>query len=430
MTIPFYFLFAQFGISEPDCFAIIRVSDGRTTLFMPRLDKDYEVWMGPLLTTDNFKSKYEVNEAFYTDELDQVLGDKNAQLLLTLSGVNSDSGKQYEPPTFPGIEKYPQDAYLLYAVISESRVFKTPEEIDVLRYVAKVSSDAHKRVMRMPFMKEKHYEYQAESVFLAHTYFVGGCRHPSYTCICGVSTNSSILHYGHASAPNDCEIKDGEMCLFDMGANYFGYCADITCSFPANGKFTDDQKLVYNAVLASNLAVQQNAKPGVNWVDMHLLANRVMLEKLKEGNLLKGDVEEMIKAGLNYVFQPHGLGHLIGLDVHDVGGYLDHCPPRPSQPGPNRLRFARNLEENMYITIEPGCYFIKPLLEAAYNDPLQSKFIVKENMNRFWKFGGVRIEDDCLVTKDGIENFSIVPRTVEEIEAWMAQKDEVAFKAF
>lgn len=386
--------------------------------------------MGAIATTDDIKKKYGVDEVFYIEEIDRILTDKNPALLLTLSGVNSDSGKTYQPATFEGIEKFPQDADILYPVIAECRVFKSPDEIEVLRYVAKVSSDAHKKVMRMPFMKSKHHEYQAEAVFLAHSYYVGGCRHMSYTCICGVGTNSAILHYGHAGAPNEREIKDGDMCLFDMGANYFGFCADITCSFPANGKFTDDQKLVYNAVLAANMAVQNTAKEGINWVEMHLLANRVMLEKMKEGKLLQGDVEDMIKAGLNYVFQPHGLGHLIGLDVHDVGGYLESCPPRPKKVGPNRLRFARELKAGMYITIEPGCYFIKPLLEKAYADPNQSKFLVKENLDRFWTFGGVRIEDDVLVTKTGVENFAIVPRTVEEIEAWMANKDEIHYQPY
>ena len=322
--------------------------------------------------------------------MDQELSSKNVTLLLTLSGVNSDSGKSYSPASFPGIEKFPQDSDILFPVIAEARVIKSAAEIEVLRYVAKISSDAHKKVMKIPFMKEKHFEYQAEAVFLAHSYYVGGCRHMSYTCICGVGSNSAILHYGHAGAPNNRLIKDGDFCLFDMGANYFGFCADITCSFPANGKFTEDQKLVYNAVLDARNAVMDAAKEGVNWVDMHLLANRVMLEKLKAGNLLTGDVTEMIDAGLNYVFQPHGLGHLIGLDVHDVGGYLDHCPPRPTQAGPNRLRFARELKANMYVTIEPGCYFIKPLLEKAYKDPKQSQFLVKENLDRFWNFGGVR----------------------------------------
>jgi Xaa-Pro dipeptidase len=420
----------MFGVYEADYFGAVRVSDGRTILFAPHLSPDYEVWMGPIATNEDIKKKYGVDEVYFTENIEQVLTDKNATLLLTLSGVNSDSGKTYHPATFKGSEKFPQDADILFPVIAECRVIKSQAEIEVLRYVAKVSSDAHKKVMRLPFMKSKHYEYQAEAVFLAHSYYVGGCRHMSYTCICGVGNNSAILHYGHAGAPNDREIKDGEMCLFDMGANYFGYCADVTCSFPANGKFTEDQKLVYNAVLAASLAVMNTAKEGVNWVDMHLLSNRVMLGKLKEGNLLRGDVEEMIAAGINYVFQPHGLGHLMGLDVHDVGGYLDHCPPRPTTAGPNRLRFARDLKANMYITIEPGCYFIKPLLEKALSDPVQSKFLVKENLDRFWNFGGVRIEDDVLVTKTNVENFSIVPRTVEEIEAWMAQKDELPYQAY
>lgn len=267
--------------------------------------------MGKIATTDEVKSKYECDEVFYTDEISKVLSDKNTSLLLTLSSINSDSGKLYSPPQFNGIEKFAQNAELLYPVIAECRVIKSPEEIEVLRYVAKISSDAHKKVMKLPFMKEPHSEYQAEAVFLAHTYYVGGCRHTSYTCICGVGSNSAILHYGHAGAPNNREIRAGDMCLFDMGANYFGYCADITCSFPANGKFTDDQKLIYNAVLDANIAVQNKAKEGVDWVEMHLLANRVMLQKMKDGNLLKGDVEEMIDAGLNYVFQPHGLGHLV-----------------------------------------------------------------------------------------------------------------------
>lgn len=143
-----------------------------------------------------------------------------------------------------------------------------------------------------------------------------------------------------------------------MGGNYCGYAADITCSFPANGKFTEDQKIIYNAVLDARNAVMNAAKPGVLWTDMHLLSNRVMLEALKKGGLLRGDVDDMIKAGLNAVFQPHGLGHFLGLDVHDVGGYLPGCPPRSERPSLNKLRTARPLLAGMVLTIEPGCYFI------------------------------------------------------------------------
>lgn len=143
-----------------------------------------------------------------------------------------------------------------------------------------------------------------------------------------------------------------------MGGNYCGYAADITCSFPANGKFTEDQKLIYNAVLKARDAVLAAAKPGIVWTDMHLLANRVMLTSLKEGGLLVGNVEDMIRAGLNEVFQPHGLGHLLGLDVHDVGGYLPGHPERSREPGLRKLRTARTLLAGMALTVEPGCYFV------------------------------------------------------------------------
>lgn len=147
-----------------------------------------------------------------------------------------------------------------------------------------------------------------------------------------------------------------------MGGNYYGYAADITCTFPANGKFTADQKMVYEAVLKANKAVAKAAKPGTSWVDMHVLAVSTVLEALKEAGLLKGDVPEMIEAGLGAIFQPHGLGHLMGLDVHDVGGYLTGNPSRPTGPrGTEKLRTARILEARMVLTIEPGCYFIDPV---------------------------------------------------------------------
>lgn len=172
-----------------------------------------------------------------------------------------------------------------------------------------------------------------------------------------------------------------------------------------------DQKLIYNAVLAASLAVLGAAREGFSWVDMHKLANRVMLTALKTGGLLKGDIDDMMAVGINGIFQPAGLGHLLGLDVHDVGGYLEMCPSRPTEKGLTNLRFARTLKAGMYLTIEPGCYFIDHLLDQALRDPVQSQYLVPEAIQQFRNFGGVRIEDDVLITKEGCENFSILPRT-------------------
>ncbi|PNF40651.1 Xaa-Pro dipeptidase [Cryptotermes secundus] len=310
-----------------------------------------------------------------------------------------------------------------YRNCQQFRVIKSDLELKVLRYVNKISSDAHIHVMRT--VRAGMMEYQAEATFLNYVYLVGGCRHVAYTCICTSGDNGSILHYGHAGAPNDRCINDGDMCLFDMGASYCGYTSDITCSFPVSGKFTKDQAVIYNAVLKANMAVMNAAKPGVSWVDMHTLANRVLLAELRDAGLLQGDVDEMMKAGLGAIFQPHGLGHFMGLDTHDVGGYLEGTPSRPTEPGLNRLRTARVLEKGMVITIEPGCYFSDVLLDKALANPEQAKFMVPEEIERFRNFGGVRIEDDVIITEDGVENMTKVPRTIEEIEAVMTEKSEL-----
>lgn len=407
-----------FGVKEPDCFGVLDIKSEKTTLFVPRLPADYATWMGRLLMLDEFKSIYETDHILYVDELNAFFENMaNVNLILTLSGTNSDSGLTSRGAYFPGIEKFKVNSVLLHPVLAECRVIKSPEEIDVLRYVAKVSSDAHIKVMES--VSPGHTEYQCESTFLHHCYSVGGCRHTSYTCICGTGRNSSILHYGHAAAPNDRTIRDGDMCLLDMGANYCGYAADITCSFPVNGKFTEDQKFIYNAVLSARNAVLKEAREGVSWVELHKLACCVLMQCLKEGSMLRGNVDEMITAGLPGIFQPHGLGHLLGLDVHDVGGYLKGQPERPKELWLSKLRFARTLKAGMYVTVEPGCYFIDHLMDRALEDPNLNKFINADVFERFRNFGGVRIEDDVLIKENGNENFAIVPRSVAEIEALM-----------
>ncbi|XP_042208348.1 xaa-Pro dipeptidase-like [Homarus americanus] len=354
-----------------------------------------------------------------SDVLHQMTGATGS--VLTLRGVNTDSGKTTLEAAFEGISQFRIDNSVLHDEIAECRVTKTKAELEVLRFAATVSAAAHRAVMRKirPGMKE----YQLEAIFQHHSYYHGGCRHQAYTNICGSGCNAAVLHYGHAGAPNARTVSDGEICLFDMGAEYYCYTSDITCSFPANGKFTEDQKAIYNAVLSASHAVMEAVKPGVSWVEMHRLSYRTMLAKLKEAGIVQGDLEDMMKVNLGAVFQPHGLGHLLGLDVHDVGGYLEDNPPRPQEAGFRSLRTARVLEENMVLTIEPGCYFIDHLLDQALANPAQAQFLVPEAIARFRGFGGIRIEDDIVVTADGMEDLAqgTIPRTVEEIEELMAE---------
>uniref|UniRef100_A0A183AIP8 Peptidase_M24 domain-containing protein n=1 Tax=Echinostoma caproni TaxID=27848 RepID=A0A183AIP8_9TREM len=297
-------------------------------------------------------------------------------------------------------------------------LYKTKMELEVLRYANRISSAAHRHLMRC--VKPGMHEFEAESIFLHYCYFHGGMRHVAYTCIGASGCNCAVLHYGHAGSPNERLMRDGDMCLFDMGGEYYCYTSDITCSYPVNGRFTEDQKIVYEAVLAASRAVLKEAKPGANWVELHLLAERQILSRLTQAGLLRGDLEKMMEVRLGAVFMPHGLGHFIGCDVHDVGGYTLDSPTRPAAVGLRNLRTARILEPNMVITVEPGCYFIDQLLDEALQSPQMSPFLIPEVLQRFRKFGGVRIEDNIAITETGNELLTDVPRTVEEIEKWMA----------
>ncbi|XP_063841914.1 LOW QUALITY PROTEIN: xaa-Pro dipeptidase-like [Scylla paramamosain] len=423
-----YFHWA-FGALEPGWYGGLDVATGRAVLFCPRLPEEYATWMGRIKSPQKYQQRLQVDEVRYVDEIADVLREMTGQAgaLHTLRGVNTDSGKTTLEAAFDGISRFNVNNTLLHDEIAECRVYKTKAELEVLRFATRVSAAAHRCVMRKirPGMKE----YQLEAIFQHHSYYHGGCRHQGYTNICGSGCNAATLHYGHAGDPNLRTVGETDICLFDMGAEYYGYTSDITCSFPASGKFSDDQKLIYNAVLKASKAVMAAVQPGVSWVEMHRLTYRMILEALKEGGVVQGDVDKMMEVNLGSVFMPHGLGHLLGLDVHDVGGYLEQYPPRPTPAGFRSLRTARTLEENMVLTIEPGCYFIDHLLDQALANPEQAQFLVPEAIARFRGFGGVRIEDDIVITADGMEDLAgdTIPRTVEEIEALMAegQQEEV-----
>ncbi|KAL1547730.1 Xaa-Pro dipeptidase [Salvia divinorum] len=410
-----------FGVQEPGFYGAIDIASGDSILFAPRLPADYAVWLGEIKPWSYFKERYMVSSVYYTDEIAKVLHQQyqgpGKPLLYLLHGLNTDSNNFSKPADFEGIGNFETDLNALHPILTECRVLKSALELAVIQFANDISSEAHVEVMRKTKAGMK--EYQLESLFLHHTYMYGGCRHCLYTCICATGSNSSVLHYGHAAAPNDRIFEDGDMALLDMGAEYNFYGSDITCSFPVNGKFTDDQALVYNAVLHAHDVVISIMRPGVSWVDMHILAERTILESLKKGNLLLGDVDAMVQERIGAVFIPHGLGHLLGIDTHDPGGYLKGAE-RPKEPGLKSLRTSRELLEGMVITVEPGCYFIDALLLPAMENAQTSKFFNRNEISRFRGFGGVRIESDVYVSCDGCVNMTKCPRAIKDIEAVMA----------
>uniref|UniRef100_A0A7S2L8F1 Xaa-Pro dipeptidase n=1 Tax=Leptocylindrus danicus TaxID=163516 RepID=A0A7S2L8F1_9STRA len=410
-----------FGVKEPDFWGAIDVESGKTTLFAPRLPPEYATIMGKILTTEDIAAMYYVEECRYVDELEDYLllkGHKEKLTLYLMEGRNSDSGNLYQAPSLPSITTCTKDKTTLFSLLAESRVIKTAQELQLLRHVAELSSEAHVEVMRhtQPGMTE----WQLEATFRHYTYYYYGCRNVGYTPICACGPSSAVLHYGHAGAPNARTLTNSDMCLLDMGTEYHCYGSDITCSFPANGTFNATQRIVYEGVLQAQAAVLRMLKPGVDWVECHFAAERAVLQAMMLLGVVvsTSNIEKMIQNRLGAVFMPHGLGHFIGIDTHDVGGYLAGAghPPRSPLPGLKKLRTARIMEQGMVVTVEPGCYFIDHLLDGALEDDVLKQYLVPDGVNRLRGSGGVRLEDVVVVTEDGCDNFTRCPRTVKEVE--------------
>ncbi|XP_078338865.1 xaa-Pro dipeptidase-like, partial [Crassostrea virginica] len=240
-----------FGVEEPDFYGAIEVDTGRGILFPPKLPDAYAVWMGKLLETKDFQLRYGVDEAYWSEDLAKVLKEKKASLLLTLRGLNTDRGNYSREPAFDGISEFIVDNAILHPEISECCVFKTDLDLEVMRYSNKISaaSEVHKEENRAMWPMGLLF-YNIFSIFNHYCQFNGGIRLLAYTCICGSGDNGSVLHYGHAGAPNAKKVMDGDMCLLDMGGE-----SDINCSYPANGKFTQKQRGIYESVYKSSRAV-------------------------------------------------------------------------------------------------------------------------------------------------------------------------------
>lgn len=268
--------------------------------------------------------------------------------------------------------------------LNKMRLTKDEHELHLLRQAGKISAQAHSRAMR--YSRPGIYEYQVEAELLHHFMHLGA-RHPAYNSIVASGKNACCLHY----VENKDILQDGQLLLIDAGAEYQMYAGDITRTFPVNGRFSSAQKDVYEIVLATNLAIIDAIKPGANWQELSENAISMLTQGMLDLKLLKGSLEGNIESEAYKRFYMHGLGHWIGLDVHDVGGRFDNDQPIL-------------LQEGMCTTVEPGLYI-------GNQDDIPE---------HFWHIG-VRIEDNILVTEDGHENYTAeAPKTIADIEALMA----------
>ncbi|BBF84627.1 Xaa-Pro aminopeptidase [Aquitalea magnusonii] len=379
------------GFAEPQAVLVLDAGTGKSILFCREKNLEREVWEGFRFGPDGAREAFGFDEAYPLSELDARLPDllsgqkslwwnigRNAGFDVRVNGWLDAVRQRYRSGEQP-----PALYHDLLVLLDEMRMIKDAGERATLRRAGQISALGHIQAMRAtrPGMME----YQVEAEIL-HTFIRNGARYPSYESIVAGGANACTLHY----AANNARLNDGDLLLIDAGCELNGYAGDITRTFPVNGKFSPAQRDVYEIVLAAELAGIAAVKPGALWNEPGDAALKVLVQGMLDLKLLNGSVDGVIESGAFRQFYMHGIGHMIGLDVHDVGQRKLGGQWRSYQPG-------------MCTTIEPGLY-IRP----AQNVPPALHNI------------GIRIEDDVLVTETGHEVYTAdVPKEIDAIEILM-----------
>jgi Xaa-Pro dipeptidase len=389
------------GVEEPGCALLLDPKRRRHILFMPRIDNNHRVWLGHVPDAQEAKSLYGFSRVLYWDQLADAV--KEARAGYRVAYADEQAYKKAKEAL-----KLPNKTAALRDALDELRACKTPEELALMRRASEVSGRGHRAVMKAARAGMREYEVQAvfESECLR-----SGLKHLAYPSIVAAGANGAVLHY-HA---NNAQLEDGDLLLIDAGAEHKGYAADITRTFPVNGRFTQRQRDVYSIVLETQKRCIDEARAGVISADLHVRSMTLIAEGLKSLGVLRGDTTGLVENGAVRLFYPHGLTHMLGLDVHDVTGGKKRVMPNPTKVP---VRFVAKLEPEFVITMEPGVYFIDALL----NDPaLRRKHKASVDFAKaesFLDFGGVRIEDDVVIEAHGPPtNLTDVPKELADVEA-------------
>lgn len=290
------------------------------------------------------------------------------------------------------------DRAVIQEIYNEVRRAKDAEEVALIRKLADMANFGYKKVKQIirPGISERHIQLEYENEVL-----MAGAEKMPYGSIVGTGSRSAVLH----AVPTSRIVKAGEHVLIDAGADIEDYCVDITRNFAADGDLSSRQRSIYNLVLAAQTKSISIMKPGVMWKDVHLASAKIMAQGLKDLGIIKTNADEAVETGAISVFFPHGVGHMVGLKVRDVGGPPN---PDPKKYGGARLRVDIELKENYLMTVEPGLYFIEALMN---DEETRQKFADQINWSEAQKwadFGGFRIEDDILVSNAGPMNLTDV----------------------
>jgi Xaa-Pro aminopeptidase len=406
-----------FGIDHPELAAIIDFETGEEIIFGNDVDIEDIIWMG---VQPKLKDKAALVGIKKTQPFNDIAGYVNKVL--------SQKRKIHFLPQYRGenkiilggllsiqpvrINDYQSLEFIKAAV--KIRSIKDKYEIAELEEAWKIGYDMHVTAMRMAV--EGELEQNIAGTIEAIPLKYGG--YYSFPVI--LSQNGQTLHnHDHSGI-----LKEGRLMLTDAGAETkMHYASDFTRTVPVNGKFTQKQKEIYQIILDANNAATEITKPGITYQQVHLHAAKVITQGLKDLGLMKGDVDAAVKAGAHAMFFPHGLGHMMGLDVHDMEdygqiyvGYDDETRPI-DQFGTAYLRLGRKLEKGFVITNEPGIYFIPALIDKWKNEKINTDFINFDKVNQYRDFGGIRLEDDLLITDNGCRLLGErIPITIDEIE--------------
>jgi len=383
------------GFTEDNAVLVLRKTPEKseTLLFCQSKDKEMEIWTGFRLGPDAAVEALQIQGAFSIQELDQKLPNLLADIASVYALWGSD--KDWDQTFIHAIERVkqkvrtgitaPTSMLALEPLLHEQRLIKSSAEISLMSQAAKISAQAHIKAMQL--VKPGMFEYMLEGE-IRHHCAMQGSRFDAYSSIVGSGENACILHYTH----NDAQIKDGDLILIDAGCEVNHYASDITRTFPANGKFSPQQKALYQIVLDAQHAAIEQIKPGNHFNAPHEAALKVITQGLVELGFLVGEVNELIEKEAYKPFYMHKTGHWLGLDVHDVGSYKTNGEWRVFEVG-------------MVLTAEPGIYVAMD--EAS--------------VDKKWRGIGIRIEDDVLVTDTGHEVLSKdVPKSIDAIEALMS----------
>jgi len=407
-----------FGHNVPDMAGYIDVETGEEILFGKELSLAEEVWTGPLPSLKEQAEQVGVSQAYPFFSLPDFL-QKARQQGRTIHWV-----PQYRAANILRLSQWlhisPEEvskhaSESLIKAIVRQRSIKSKEEVAEIEEALRISRHMHLLLMQQPLTgrTERDVAGQLEGIALSKAQGL------SFPII--LTTQGQILH----NAPTDRPIKEGQLLLHDSGVNSPGwYASDITRTIPTAGYFSTQQKEIYQIVLQAQQEALSAIQPGIAYREIHLLAARIIAEGLIALGLMQGDAEEAVRAGAHALFFPTGLGHMLGLDVHDMEalgeeyvGYNQQFK-RNHQFGLNHLRLARTLEPGFVVTVEPGIYFIPALIHFWKQEKKHTAFIRYDRLEAYLDFGGIRIEDDVLVTREGYRVLGEpIPKTVDEIES-------------